>query len=181
MKKLITTTLIIIFLVNTAMSQIFDGINLKEDRNLLLSKLKTKGFTFDYAAGETTKLSGEYDNKLARVYIVNTIKSNKPVVLTAYVGDADTWDELLANYKKYVKVFSDKYGNPDAYLESFKPPYDKDFKGYEMEAVRNEKSNFISEWTRDGINYSVEIFQYNSIIITYRNEENYRINKMEWK
>ena len=106
MKNLITTTLIIIFLVNTAMSQIFDGINLKEDRNLLLSKLKTKGFTFDYAAGKTLKLSGEYDNKLTRVYLVNTIKSNKPVVLSAYVGDADNWDELYSNYKKYVKIFS---------------------------------------------------------------------------
>jgi hypothetical protein len=42
MKKLITTTLIIIFLVNTAMSQIFDGINLKENTQSLIEKLENK-------------------------------------------------------------------------------------------------------------------------------------------
>jgi hypothetical protein len=50
-----------------------------------------------------------------------------------------------------------------------------------MEAVKNDKSNYISEWTRNGINYSVEIFKYNSIIVTYRNEENFELNKIELK
>jgi hypothetical protein len=181
MKKLITTTLIIIFLVNTAMSQIFDGINLKENTEYLIEKLEKKGFNFDYGMGNTIKLSGQYDNKETNVYIVNTNKSNKPVVLTAYVGDSKSWDELLNEYKKYVKVFADKYGNPDMYFASFKAPYDKNYKGNEMEAVKKDKSNFISEWTRDGINYSVEIFRYNSIIITYRNEENFELNKIELK
>lgn len=181
MKKLITTALIIIFLVNTAMSQIFDGISLKENTENLIEKLENKGFNFNYGMGNTIKLSGEYDNKETRVYIVNTVKSNKPVVLTAYIGDSKTWDELLNEYKKYVKVFLDKYGNPDIYYASFKAPFDKNYKGNEMEAVKNDKSNFISEWTRNGINYSVEIFKYNSIVVTYRNEENFELNKMELK
>lgn len=181
MKKLITTALIIIFLVNTSMSQIFDGISLKENTENLIEKLENKGFSFNYGMGSTIKLSGEYDSKKTNVYIINTPKSDKPVVLSAYIGDSKTWDELLNEYKKYVKVFSDKYGKPDFYYASFKPPYDKNYKGMEMEAVRNDKSDFMSEWTRNGINYSVEIFKYNSIIVTYRNEENFEINKVELK
>jgi hypothetical protein len=181
MKKLITTALIIIFLVNTSMSQIFDGINLKESKDNLIEKLQNKGFNFNYGIGSTIKLSGEYDNKETSIYIVNTAKSNKPVVLSAYIGDSKTWEELLNEYNKYVKIFSDKYGNPDIYYASFKAPYDRTYKGNEMEAVKNDKSNFISEWTRNGINYSVEIFKYNSIIVTYRNEENFEINKIELK
>ena len=42
MKKLITTTLIIIFLVNTAMSQVFDGIKISGDFNSTLEKFKSK-------------------------------------------------------------------------------------------------------------------------------------------
>jgi len=180
MKKIVTTTFVTLFLINIAMSQIFEGINLKEDSISLISKLQSKGFTVVNTAGETIRLSGEYDKMPTKVYIVNTIKSKKPVVLSAYIGDASTWDELLGNYKKYVKVFSDKYGKPDMFSESFKPPYDTTYKGLEMEAVKNDKSNFISEWTRDGINYSVEIFRYNSIIVSYRNEENFKLNKLEW-
>jgi hypothetical protein len=181
MKKLITTALIIILLVNTGMSQIFDGISLKENTQNLIEKLESKGFNFDYGMGNTIRLSGEYDSKETRIYVVNTVKSNKPVVLSAYIGDSKTWGELLNEYKKYVKVFSDKYGNPDYYYASFKPPYNNNYKGREMEAVRKDKSDFMSEWTRDGINYSVEIFKYNSIIVTYRNEENFELNKVELK
>jgi hypothetical protein len=181
MKKLITTTLIIIFLVSTGMSQVFDGINLKEDTELLKSKLKDKGFVFNYGLGSSLKFTGDYDDKSTTVYSVSTIKSNKTIVLSAFVGDAQSWDELLSTYRKYVKMFSDKYGNPDVYFESFKPPYDKNFIGKELQAVKEDKANFLSEWTRDGITYAVEIFQYKSVIIRYKSEENYELNKMELK
>ena len=44
MKKLITTTLIIIFLVSTGMSQVFDGVSISGDFNTALQKFKSKGY-----------------------------------------------------------------------------------------------------------------------------------------
>ena len=52
-----------------------------------------------------------------------------------------------------VELFTKKYGEPKDHFEFFSSPY-YEGDGYELQALRKEKCNYISFWTLDKGDYS---------------------------
>ena len=178
MKKLITTTLIIIFLVNTAMSQVFDGVSISGDFNTALQKFKSKGYVAEIFP-EGAILSGKVASINIEVYLFKTPKTHKVFKASIYLPKTDNWNNLKYQFNSYHNLFLEKYGKTTDRFQFFSSPY-YDGDGYEMQAVENEKCTYSSYWSNlEGASYSVEITKYRQVKITYENDELFKLKDKE--
>jgi len=171
MKKLITTTFIIIFLVSTGMSQVFDGISISGDFTSTLQKFKSKGYIVEEIFPEGATLKGKVASTNIEVYLFKTPKTNKVFKASVYLPKKDNWNDLKYQFNNYHNLFLEKYGKTTDRFQFFSSPY-YDGDGYEMQAVEKEKCTYSSYWSNlAGASYSVEITKYRQVKITYENDE----------
>jgi hypothetical protein len=175
MKKLITTILITIFLINTSFSQIFDGIQISGDFNSTLEKFKSKG----YIAEDTSVYGAILNFKNMEVYLFKTPKTNKVYKAVVYLSEKNNWADLKSEFIEYTTLFNNRYGGKTQESEYFKSPY-YDGSGDEIKAVKNEKCKYWSYWASvKGANYYIGISRYSKIKIVYENNANLLLNSQE--
>ena len=175
MKKLITTTLIIIFLVNTAMSQIFDGIKISGDFNSTLEKFKSKGYVVEDLFPEGAMLN--FNNMEVNLY--KTPETNKVFKAVVYLSEKNNWLDLKSEFNKYHILFIEKYGKTFDRSQSFVKPY-REGDGNEMKEVVNDNCEYWSYWEGiNGASYCVEISKYKQVKITYENNANFSLKEKE--
>ena len=178
MKKLITTTLIIIFLVSTGMSQVFDGVSISGDFNTALQKFKSKGYVAE-TFPEGAVLKGKVASTDIEVYLFKTPKTHKVFKASIYLPKKDNWNDLKYQFNSYHNLFLEKYGKTTDRFQFFSSPY-YEGDGYEMQAVENEKCTYSSYWSNlEGASYSVEITKYKQVKITYENDELFKLKDKE--
>lgn len=178
MKKLITTTLIIIFLVSTGMSQVFDGVSISGDFNTALQKFKSKGYVAE-TFPEGAVLKGKVASNDIEVYLFKTPKTHKVFKASVYLPKKNNWNDLKYQFNSYHNLFLEKYGKTTDRFQFFSNPY-YEGDGYEMQAVENEKCTYSSYWSNlEGASYSVEITKYRQVKITYENDELFRLKDKE--
>lgn len=178
MKKLITTTLIIIFLVSTGMSQVFDGVSISGDFNTALQKFKSKGYVAE-TFPEGAVLKGRVASNDIEVYLFKTPKTHKVFKASVYLPKKNNWNDLKYQFNSYHNLFLEKYGKTTDRFQFFSNPY-YEGDGYEMQAVENEKCTYSSYWSNlEGASYSVEITKYRQVKITYENDELFRLKDKE--
>ena len=179
MKKLITTTLIIIFLVSTGMSQVFDGILISGDFNSALQKFKSKGYIVEETFPEGAILSGNVASTNIEVYLFKTPKTHKIFKASIYLPKKNNWNDLKYEFNSYHNILLEKYGKTTDRFQFFSNPY-YDGDGYEMQALEKEKCTYSSYWSNiDGASYSVEITKYKQVKITYENDELFKLKDRE--
>jgi hypothetical protein len=179
MKKLITTTLIIIFLVNTGMSQVFDGVSISGDFNTTLQKFKSKGYVVEETFPEGAILSGKVASTKIEVYLFKTPKTHKVFKASVYLPKKDNWSDLKYQFDSYHNVLLEKYGQTSDRFQFFSSPY-YEGDGYEMQAVEKDKCTYSSFWSHiEGASYSVEITKYRQVKITYENDELFKLKDKE--
>jgi hypothetical protein len=179
MKKLITTTLIIVFLVSTAMSQVFDGISISGDFNTTLQKFKSKGYTVENVFPEGAILNGKVASTNIELFLFKTPKTKKVFKASIYLPKKDNWDDLKSQFDSYHNLLLEKYGETTDRFQFFSSPY-YEGDGFEMQAVEKEKCRYMSFWSNiGGASYSVEITKYKQVKITYENDELFRLKDKE--
>jgi hypothetical protein len=179
MKKLITTTLIIIFLVSNGMSQVFDGISISGDFNVALQKFKSKGYKVEEVFPEGAILSGKVASANIELFLFKTPKTSKVFKASVYFPKKDNWYDLKNEFNSYHNLLLEKYGKTTDRFQFFSSPY-YDGDGYEMQAVEKDKCTYSSYWSNiDGASYSVEITKYKQVKITYENDELFRLKDKE--
>lgn len=179
MKKLITTTLIIIFLVNTGMSQVFDGINISGDFNIALQKFKSKGYIVEETFPEGAILSGKVSSTNIEVYLFKTPKTSKVFKASIYLPKKNNWYDLRSEFNSYHNLLLEKYGKTSDRFQFFSSPY-YDGDGFEMQAVEKDKCTYSSFWSHiEGASYSIEITKYKQVKITYENDELFKLKDKE--
>jgi hypothetical protein len=175
MKKLITTTLIIIFLVSTGMSQVFDGIQISGDFNYTLNKFKNKGYIVEDVYPEGAMLV----HKDMEINLYRTPNTNKVFKAVVYLPERSNWYDLKSEFNKYHILFIEKYGKTSDRSKIFYAPY-REGDGKEMEALKNENCRYWSYWEGvNGASYCVEISKYNQVKIVYENNVNFALKEKE--
>jgi len=174
MKK---TTIIIVLILLSAIgfSQEFLGIPVGGNRQDVVNKFIAKGFkVYLTPSNIVTSMKGKVNNEIIELLIVNTPLTKKVWKFSVYMPKKTTWDDLKSNYNYYVRLFTNKYGEPNSSYDNFISPY-YEGDGYEMSAVKLEKTNYVTFWD----SMYVEISEYQQVGIHYENSENASINRAE--
>jgi hypothetical protein len=168
MKKLILA--IVLFATTTVTySQTFNGVSISGQTQSVVDSFKARGFSEYKKVDNTVIMNGKLMGKKFDLFIMSTPKSNQVCKVYGYFDEIDSWGSIKADYKSIYEILFQKYGKPDTKYESFlKPYYEGD--GYEMQAVANDKTNYVSFWFgKDNTNVSVSISKFKSVLISYEN------------
>lgn len=178
MKQFILS-LVFLFLTSFVNSQVFNGVPIKGNLQTCIANFKQKGFTFIKYNEYGATMSGVVANKQVELYIIMTPKSKVVCKLSMYFSKQQGWSSLYSEYSKVKEMLTLKYGEPDYISEEFITPY-KLGDGYETTALEIEKCNYNSIWLyKDNTNIVVEISKYLQIYLSYENEDNMKIKKIE--
>lgn len=178
MKQFILS-LVFLFLTSFVNSQVFNGVPIKGNLQTCIANFKQKGFTFIKYNEYGATMSGVVANKQVELYIMVTPKSKMVCRVLIYFSKQISWARLYSQYSEVKEMLTLKYGEPDYNVETFITPYQLG-DGYETNAVELEKCNYNSIWlNRNNTNILVEISEYLQIYLSYENNENMGIKKIE--
>jgi len=178
MKKFILFVMVF-FSVNFVNSQVFNNVHIGGKLDSCISNFKKKGFTFVKYNNFGATMSGLVTNKQVEMYLIVTPKSKVVCKLSIYFPKQQSWSSLYSEYNKVKEMLTLKYGEPDQTTEEFISPYKLD-DGYETTAIQVEKCNYNSIWLyKNNTNIIVEISKYLEIYLSYENETNMKIKKVE--
>ena len=166
---------------NSSSTQIpeFLGIRIGGKRDAVISAFKTKGFVVEggIGKGNVVSMKGIVGDSQYELHIVNTPKSKLVWKISVYLQVEDSWDDLKDSYYKYLKILTNKYGNPEETFEFFSSPY-KEGDGNEMIGVAAEKSHYSAFWNNEkGI--SINISKWKQVNISYQNQVNLKLANKE--
>jgi hypothetical protein len=168
MKKLILLVVMVV-LASVLNAQQFNGVSVSGPFLSVVEKFKAKGFKVKVLDSYAAIMTGNLQYRPVDLFIMATPKSKMVFKFAVYMNKQNTWDDLLSDYRDYVKVMYDKFGVPDAVQEEFEFPYELG-DGYEITAVEAEKCLYTSIWlNKSNVNIMVEISKYKQIKIVYEN------------
>ena len=93
-------------------------------------------------------------------------------------GKSITWSDILSDYSTYVDLFTKKYGFPSDRFEFFEEPYYKG-DGYELQALRNGKCNYVSFFKTDKGTIMIEMSREERLRLTYEDKINAELQNKE--
>jgi len=179
MKKLLAITLLLMAV--TLNAQEFLGIKVDGKRDAVINAFKLKGFKvnpdYDVNKDLVIRMNGEAGGKRLEVAIVCTPKSKTVWKFSVYLSKQSSWYSLKNDYEEYLKLLSDKYGEPKSKYAFFSSPYEEG-DGYEMTAVAVEKCIYAAYWSNQ-IGISIKISKYNQVNIGYENAVNSALDDKE--
>ena len=179
MKKiLLVLTLILGTLVSN--SQEFIGIKVDGKKDVVINAFKSKGFFTKGNVDESKNvitLYGSAAGKSVELVIFWTPISKIVWKYSVYLPEQSSWTYLKSDYENYLKVLSEKYGEPEKKYNFFSSPYNEG-DGYEMTGVYAGKSNYASFWKQEqGI--SLQITKWKQVRISYENYINSQLDDRE--
>lgn len=180
MKKMLFSLLVILMSVN-AFSQEhleFNGVPIDGKIETFVQKLESKGYKLVEYMGSNAVMKGDFAGNSATLFILGSKKTKTVWKVAAQFADKDSWSDLKSQYKDYKKLYTQKYGEPSDHFEFFsKPYYEGD--GYELQALRKGKCNFISFYTLDAGTICVELSKSECLQLGYEDKINSEISRNE--
>lgn len=146
------------------------------------SKMKAKGFVQIGEIKSIITMKGEFMGKGCKVYISGT-EQTKTVCLIAVYFDREytSWYSLKSDYNDIRDSYIDKYGKPTKDYHFFSSPY-YEGDGYEMQAVRLEKCNYLCFWNNmEEGNIMISIMKSSRISVSYQDGLNSKKGEIEKK
>lgn len=188
MKRRITVcALFVLFFANFVFAQTeehltFKGIPINGSLTTFVQKMKTAGFSFvEYVSDNTIAVfSGKFAGDDAKIYVASSPKTKTVFKVVVYYGKQTSWQSIKSDYFKYVAAMTEKYGEPSSHYEFFTRPY-YEGDGYELQALRHEKCNYISFYDTQNGAIVVEMSTSEKISIGYEDAINVEIFKREKK
>lgn len=145
----------------------FMGIEVDGTMYDIKSQFEAKGFKVKESTKTTLYMTGTLIGDNLEIVASFTPTTKKCYQIAVFMPKENNWYDIKAEYKKYVKLLTDKYGTPTDKFEFFESPY-YEGDGYEMSAVGLEKCTYFTYWKKG---YGVQISKYKQIKITYENME----------
>jgi hypothetical protein len=159
----------------------FQNLLFGDTPSLVISKLKK--FTLKQHRAKSVVFTGTVGGKDAEIFAVFTPKSQKlwKVVVDFAEADGVSYNDLKSHWNGYVKILTEKYGEPDKRYEFFTSPYFEG-DGYETQALRLGKANSDAFWDSGATGaggMSCAITKYLEIRISYEDEYFSKIDDQE--
>lgn len=146
------------------------------------SKMKAKGFVQIVESENFITMEGEFMGKECHIHIVGTKKA-KIVYMVSVIFDRKytSWYSLKSDYNDIRDSYIGKYGMPAKDYHFFDSPY-YEGDGYEMQAVRLEKCNYLCFWNdmEEG-DIMISIMKDSRISISYQDRLNEKERDIEKK
>jgi len=170
LKKLLVVSLFTLVAM-VSFGQDFMGIKVEGKRIDVINQFKSKGF---YIVKDdnpnVASLKGNVSGRTYEVSIVSSPISHTVWKIVVYLPEITEWYSLKSNYETYLKVLTEKYGEPEKTYHFFSSPYTEG-DGYEMTGVFAGKCNYVAYWPESkGI--SIEISKWKQVKINYENPIN---------
>lgn len=159
----------------TAFSQEFDGVKIGGTKSQFIKAMSEKG----YSVKEETPTVMTFKSSAHPTYeVYGAVTPTTHMVwkLTIFLPAQSNWYDLKADYNKYLKLLTEKYGEPTNKYAFFASPYDEG-DGYEMSAVSLDKCDFLAIW--EDIAISVRIYKSKQVELSYENTVNGTLNEQE--
>lgn len=168
-----------IFLANISFSQEFLGVKVNGKKADVINAYKAKGFAITkvYNDINVVSMSGKVGENSFDINIVYTPKTNIVWKVSVYLPPLNDWPSLKEDYYKYLKILTEKYGQPVSKYDFFASPY-KEGDGNEMTAVENEKCHYSAYWS-DLAGVYMSISKWSQVIIRYENAKNSKLAEKE--
>ena len=120
MKKILIT-LTVLFAVIDIMAQehlSFKGIPIEGSMTEFCQKLKSKGFTSIGRENNITLFSGDFTGRQATVGVTATDDGKNVFAVVVLFDPSGEWNTLVNTYDYYKDLYTRKYGNNPAHLDS---------------------------------------------------------------
>ena len=180
MKKMLFSLLIALMSV-TAFSQehlTFNGVPINGTLEEFVQKLESKGFKLVEYMGSNAVMKGDFAGNSATLFILGSKKTKTVWKVAAQFADKDSWSDLKSQYNSYKDMYTQKYGKPSDHFEFFsKPYYEGD--GYELQALRKGKCNYISFYNIANGTICVELSKSECLQLGYEDKINTGIAREE--
>ena len=159
-------------------AQEFMGVKVGGKKIDVINQFKSKGFTVTKDDNSNVSaLKGTVAGKVYEVVVVSTPITRTVWKISTFLPEASDWYSLKRSYEDYLKVLSDKYGQPESHYNFFSSPYDEG-DGYEMTGVAVGKCNYAAYWS-DKTGISIDITKWKQVRISYENEVNSALDEKE--
>ena len=156
----------------------FKGLQMCGPVSSFAQKLEEQGYKIVYNKGFNYALSGQFTGKDANVLLLGSAKTGEIWKIAVLFDKAITWSDILSDYSTYVDLFTKKYGFPSDHFEFFEEPYYKG-DGYELQALRNGKCNYVSFFKTDKGTITVEMSRDERLRLTYEDKINVELQSKE--
>jgi hypothetical protein len=179
MKKIISVILVI-NIFYSSYGQEFLGIKVEGKKDAVINAFKLKGFkiaTNSDMNRDVVRLEGMAGGNNIELAIVCSPKSKTVWKFSVYLPAKTSWNSLERDYEDYLKILTDKYGEPKSKYAFFSSPYENG-DGYEMTAVSAEKCTYSAFWPPQ-IGVSIKITKYKQVNISYENAINSALDDKE--
>ncbi len=161
-----------------SLAQEFLGIKVDGKKDAAINAFKSKGFRVDSDINkDVVTMIGNAGGKNFEINIVCSPKSKTVWKFSVYLPAQISWESLRSDYYEYLKILTDKYGEPKSKFSFFSSPYEEG-DGYEMIGVGVEKCTYSAYWS-DQIGISIKITKYKQVNIRYENAVNSAIDDKE--
>lgn len=158
----------------------FKNIPINGSLKSFIQKMEEDGFKLDYLFKDNASaiMKGEFTGRSATVFILSTKKGDNVWKVSVDFDTEESWISLRSDYFKYKKYFTQKYGSPSSSYEKFiKPYYEGD--GYELQALKNKKCNYISFFNISNGVAAVELSNDGNVRIGYEDNYNASLRSLE--
>jgi hypothetical protein len=155
----------------------FKNVPLNGNINNFAKELVKQGFTVKETKGNVITMSGSYINRQCEVLIFASKKANIVWKVAIYLPEETNWYSIKNDYLKLKEQFITKYGIGKSYEFFSDPYYEGD--GYEMQAVKLEKCNYIIYWEKPEGNVTLSISKYRQIKVSYEDSINSALDDKE--
>ena len=164
------------------MSQQFDGININGSLQSVVNAFKAKDYKFEnyFSEGRGAKLVGKVGYRSVSVYIGATPLTKQVTRVNIYTKEKTDWSSLETEYWELYEILVKKYGEPNEDGHVFLTPYERG-DGYEMTAVRANKTAFFGYWENaaDNLSIMLEISESASVRMVYENKKAAKLQTTE--
>ena len=176
MRRLFKLIVFISVLIKFGYAQEFSGVALDGNIDEVVSKFVQKGFQAkpeNPSSKPVISLIGYISTTKVELFISYNPSTKEVWRFSVYLPQAQTWNQLKAQYLEYRSTLLEKNGQPLTTQAIFSTPFTEG-DGNEMNALVAEKVKFQTTWMNK---HSISITKYKQVMIDYINAENYKSYK----
>lgn len=178
LRHVLTLLLLLFVFFAKAQHLEFKGLQMCGSVSSFAQKLEEQGYKTVYNNGFNYALSGQFTGKDAKVLLLGSVKTGEIWKIAVIFDKSLTWSDILSDYSTYVDLFTKKYGFPSDHFEFFEKPYYKG-DGYELQALRNGKCNYVSFFKTNEGTITVEMSRDERLRLTYEDKINVELQNKE--
>ena len=167
---------------NSLIAQKFYGVELNQNKSIVINQFIAKGFVITETLPAYTTLKGKLVNEKVELVVYQTHTSKLVRKIVIFYDAEPTWDLAKSAYNRKVELLTSKYGPLTDYAENFQSPY-YEGDGYELQALSMQKATWMSVWANienhPNLTLAVELIGSGIPMITYEINSNVAKHKEE--